>query len=92
MKILKRIWCYIATEPGFYFALFLVVWLAAWTANGLRLANFDLEQLRELFIFIMSKYTVDSGLNSPWGSSIKGKNEGVPCNESSNTGNHPDDG
>ncbi len=87
-----KICVYIQTQPGFYFAFFLVIWLAAWTANGLKMTNFNLEQLRELFIFIISKYTVDSGLNSPVGKPIVGKNEEVPCNESSNTGNHPDDG
>lgn len=92
MKVLKRVWCYVATEPGFYFAFFLVIWLSAWVANGFKLTNFNLEQLRELFIFIMSKYTVDSGFNSPWGAPVKGKNEGAECNGSSNPSQHPDDG
>lgn len=67
----SKAWRYIQTEPGFYFALFLVIWLSAWVGNGLKLSQFDLVQLRELFVFILTKYVTDSGLNSPVGKSLK---------------------
>ena len=70
-SVLKKAWQYANTEPGFYFALFLIIWLAAWTANGLKMAAFDLDRLRDLFFFIMGKYVTDSGLNSPWQVPIK---------------------
>lgn len=70
--MIRRAWRYACTEPGFYFALFLIVWLAAWTANGLKLAAFDLDRLRDLFFFVIGKYGIDSGLNSPLHVPIKG--------------------
>ena len=71
LGILRRAWGYARTEPGFYFALFLLVWLAAWTANGLKLTAFDLDRLRDLFFFIAAKYGMDSGLNTPIGQPVK---------------------
>ena len=66
-----RAWAYCQSEPGFYFALFVTVWMSAWVTNGLKWTSFDLAALRELFAFILGKYTVDSGLNSPWQKPIK---------------------
>jgi hypothetical protein len=71
LSVLKKAWQYANTEPGFYFAFFLVIWLAAWTANGLKLSAFDLDRLRDLFFFVMGKYVTDSGLNSPLQKPIK---------------------
>jgi len=71
LTVFKKAWQYANMEPGFYFALFLIIWMAAWTANGLKLATFDLDKLRDLFVFIMGKYLTDSGLNSPWQKPIK---------------------
>ena len=70
--MIRRVWRYVCAEPGFYFALFLLVWLSAWTANGLKITAFNLDQLRDLFIFIATKYGIDSGLNSPLHQPIKG--------------------
>lgn len=67
----RKAWQYVKDEPGFYFAVFLAIWLTAWVGNGLKLSSFDLVQLRELFVFILTKYVTDSGLNSPVGKSVK---------------------
>ena len=69
--MISRLWDYIQTEPGFYVALFLAIWLSAWVGNGLKLSQFDLVQLRELFVFILTKYVTDSGLNSQIGKPLK---------------------
>ena len=66
-----RAWRYIRTEPGFYFAMFLVVWLSAWTANGLAKTAFDLDRLRDLAVFVLGKYLTDSGLNTQFGSKVQ---------------------
>lgn len=71
LGILRRAWVYANTEPGFYFALFLVVWFSAWVANGLKITAFDLDRLRDLFFFIAAKYGIDSGLNTPIGKPVK---------------------
>ena len=69
--MIRKAWEYVKNEPGFYFAVFLAIWLTAWVGNGLKLSSFDLVQLRELFVFILTKYVTDSGLNSPVGKSVK---------------------
>ena len=71
--MIGKAWNYAKSEPGFYFAVFLAIWLSAWVGNGLKLSSFDLVQLRELFVFILTKYVTDSGLNSPVGKSLKGE-------------------
>ena len=73
----SKTWKYAQTEPGFYFAVFLAIWLSAWVANGLKLTQFDLVQLRELFVFILTKYVTDSGFNSPIGKPLKDVNKCV---------------
>jgi hypothetical protein len=70
-----RVWRYCRGEPGFYFALFIAIWMAAWIANGLKVSMFDLDRLRDLFFFVFGKYLADSGLNSPWQKPIKGEME-----------------
>ena len=75
--MIGKAWNYAKSEPGFYFAVFLAIWLSAWVANGLKLAQFDLVQLRELFVFILTKYVTDSGFNSPIGKSLKDVNKCV---------------
>ena len=70
-----RTWRYCKSEPGLYFALFIAVWMAAWIANGLKLAIFDLDRLRDLFFFVFGKYLADSGLNSAWQKPIKGESD-----------------
>ena len=75
--MIGKAWNYAKGEPGFYFAVFLAIWLSAWVANGLKLAQFDLVQLRELFVFILTKYVTDSGFNSPIGKPLKDVNKCV---------------
>ena len=74
-RLCQRIWRYCRGEPGFYFALFIAIWMAAWVANGLKLSVFDLDRLRDLFFFVFGKYLADSGLNSAWQKPIKGEME-----------------
>ena len=69
----RRIWYFVCSEPGFYIALFLTIWLLAWFSNGMFKTAFDLVQLRELGAFIMAKYVTDSGLNSEFQKSLKGE-------------------
>ena len=71
--MIRKLWRYVKDEPGFYFAVFLAIWLSAWVGNGLKFSQFDLVQLRELFVFILTKYVTDSGLNSPLGKPLKGE-------------------
>lgn len=69
--MIAKIWRYASTTPGFYFATFLLIWLVAWACNGLAKTNFDLDRLRDLAFFVLSKYLADSGLNSPIGKKIE---------------------
>ena len=69
--MIARLWAYIISTPGFSIAAFILIWLAAWTSNGLCKTAFDLTQLRDLGIFVLGRYAVDSGLNSPIGKGIK---------------------
>lgn len=55
---------YLAANMGFYFALFVTVWLVAWTCNAIYKTGFDLGKLEELAKYILGKYITDSGLNT----------------------------
>lgn len=52
------------TSIAFVIAFFVAVWLIAWAANGTAGTKFDLMALRDIMTFIMSKYGIDSLLNS----------------------------
>ena len=66
--MLRRLWDYAISHIGFYFALFVLVWLVAWAANGLYKTGFDLNKLEELGKFILGKYGTDSFVNTKFGS------------------------
>lgn len=66
--MLKRAWAYLSGNIGFYFALFVGVWLVAWVCNALYKTGFDLNKLEELAKFIIGKYGIDSGLNTKFAS------------------------
>ena len=65
--MIARAWKFLSTNIGFYFALFVVIWLSAWAANALLKLTFDLDKLSELGKFVMAKFITDSGLNTKWG-------------------------
>ena len=71
---IKNAYRYACSEPGFYVALFIVVWLAAWIANGLKLTAFNLTELRDLAALVATKYVAYSTVNSKFGQSIKEAN------------------
>jgi len=58
---------------GFYTALFVLLWLGAWVMNGLNNTHFDLIQLRDSYIWLMTQlnttHAIDSIWNSPKGTS-----------------------
>lgn len=60
----KRLWHYATANIGFYFALFVALWVVAWTANAVWQTKFDLAKLEEMGKFVLGKYGVDSGLNT----------------------------
>lgn len=72
--MITRIWRYMTSSIGFYFGLFVLVWLSAWAANAIYKTGFDLSKLEELGKFVMAKFVTDSGLNTKWGSK-----EDKPC-------------
>lgn len=68
----RKIWDYLTSNIGVYFALFVGIWLVAWCANALYKTGFDLAKLEELAKFILGKYCTDSALNTKFG----GKSDG----------------
>ena len=51
---------------GAYTAIFIVIWLAGWIANALYHTSFDLEGLKNLYIWIMSQLNATHAINSIW--------------------------
>lgn len=72
--MIAKVWRYLTSNIGIYFAIFVAVWLTAWTANALYKTGFDLAKLEELAKFILGKYITDSGLNTKFGTK-----EEKPC-------------
>jgi hypothetical protein len=56
---------------GFYTAIFIIIWLVAWAMNGIKNTHFDLTQLRDSYIWLMTQlnatHMIDSVWNSPKG-------------------------
>ena len=61
---------------GFYTAVFIIIWLGAWVINGIKNTHFDLNQLRDSYIWLMTQlnatHAIDSIWNSPRGTSPEG--------------------
>jgi len=53
---------------GFYTALFMILWLGAWTMNGMQNTHFDLNQLRDSYIWLMTQLNVTHAIDSVWNS------------------------
>lgn len=49
---------------SFIVAFVVCLWLAAWFANGYAGTKFDLMALRDMLVFVLSKYGIDSWLNT----------------------------
>ncbi|WP_378953915.1 hypothetical protein [Pelosinus sp. sgz500959] len=60
---------------GFYTALFMILWLGAWIMNGTQNSHFDLDRLRDSYIWLMTQlnatHAIDSIWNSPKGSNLE---------------------
>gem|GEM_PF-1565106 len=58
---------------GFYTAIFVIIWLGSWAMNGIEKTHFDLNQLRDSYIWLMTQlnttHAIDSIWNSPKGTS-----------------------
>jgi len=46
---------------------FMAIWLLGWIGNGLFGSSFDLTALRDIFTFVLTKYGIDSWLNTKHG-------------------------
>jgi len=57
-------WRYLTRSIGFYFGMFVTIWLVAWVSNALWKTAFDLARLEELAKFILGKYVTDSTVNT----------------------------
>lgn len=68
--MLDKMWTYACTTPGFSVAAFLLIWLAAWASNGVLKTTFNMGELRDLGVFVLGRFVIDSGLNSPIGRPI----------------------
>ena len=60
---------------GFYTAMFIITWLGAWVMNGIQISQFDLDRLRDSYIWLMTQlnatHAIDSIWNSPKGVSLE---------------------
>ena len=60
---------------GVYTAFFVITWLIAWAMNGIQGSHFDLDQLRDSYIWLMTQlnatHAIDSIWNSPKGSNLE---------------------
>ena len=64
----RRLYAYATSNIGFYFGLFVAVWLIAWACNGLYKTAFQLDKLEELGKFVLAKFVTDSTVNTRIGS------------------------
>ena len=67
----EKIKNHLTTSIGVYTFLFVVVSLVAWYMNATKGTKFDLNQLRDIYLFVAGqlsiKYIADSKWNSPDG-------------------------
>jgi hypothetical protein len=56
---------------GMITIVFLLIWLTAWTLNALKNTHFDLNSLRDMYIWLMTQlnatHAINSVFNSPRG-------------------------
>jgi hypothetical protein len=62
---------------GAYTAIFIVIWLTGWVSNAIFSTQFDLNGLRDIYIWIMSQLNATHAINSIWNN----KGEWAPGNQ-----------
>lgn len=53
---------------GFFTATFVGIWLLAWTLNAFDYTRFDLDSLRDMYIWLMTQLNATHAINSIWNS------------------------
>ncbi|GMA98479.1 hypothetical protein [Pelosinus sp. IPA-1] len=66
---------------GIYTVMFIFVWLAAWILNGIKGTNFDVNQLRDTYIWLMTQLNATHAINSIWNSPKGAGVEGIRIKE-----------
>jgi hypothetical protein len=61
---------------GFYTALFIVFWLIGWVLNAMCNNHFDLNQLRDIYAWLMTQLNATHAINSIWNSPKGNRPEG----------------
>lgn len=51
---------------GVYTVIFIMLWLGAWIMNGLENTQFDLIQLRDTYVWLMTQLNATHAINSIW--------------------------
>jgi hypothetical protein len=71
--------------------LFICLWLFGWFHNAEQAIKYDLDKLKDLYIWVRGYITATHGINSGLNTPIPGVQRSGE-NESSNTGGHSDAG
>jgi len=53
---------------GMFTAVFVCIWLVAWTLNAVESTHFDLTSLRDMYIWLMTQLNATHAINSIWNS------------------------
>ncbi len=65
-------WLHFVRTPsiciGVFTVVFVVIWLTAWTLNAVKNTHFDLNSLRDMFIWLMTQLNATHAINSIWNS------------------------
>ncbi|HMM20554.1 MAG TPA: hypothetical protein PKA10_07420 [Selenomonadales bacterium] len=48
--------------------VFVIIWLTAWTLNALKNTHFDLNSLKDMYIWLMTQMNATHAINSIWNS------------------------
>jgi hypothetical protein len=61
-------WCqvknYLFSSIGFYTGLFVLLMLGAWVANAMLSTKFDIKQLQEIYLWLMTQLNATHAINS----------------------------
>jgi hypothetical protein len=53
---------------GLYTVVFIIIWLVAWVLNATKGTHFDLNSLRDIYIWLMTQLNATHAINSIWNS------------------------
>ncbi|MDR3562322.1 MAG: hypothetical protein P4N59_12940 [Negativicutes bacterium] len=53
---------------GLFTAVFVILWLTAWTLNAVENTHFDLNSLRDMYVWLMTQLNATHAINSIWNS------------------------